>query len=60
MKGDYERRFCLLSARVEKVLFTLIVCLAVLLVAGQAAYQVAPIRHMLVETERWEGVSAPR
>jgi hypothetical protein len=59
MKSDYEKRFCLLSARVEKVLLAMIAGAIVLLAAGQAAYQVEPIRHLLVETERWEGGLVP-
>lgn len=56
MSPDYERRFCLLATRVEKVLLAMIVGAFVLLAAGQAVCQVEPLRQLLVETARWEGV----
>lgn len=57
MSMDYEKRFCSLASRVEKGLLAMIVGAFVLLAAGQAACQVEPLRQLLVETARWEGVS---
>ncbi|MBO8163032.1 MAG: hypothetical protein H0Z34_04820 [Brevibacillus sp.] len=59
MKHDYDQRFCHLSTRVEKLLLSLIAVVTLLLAAGQAACVLDPLRHLLIETERWEGRSSP-
>jgi hypothetical protein len=52
---DYNERYRRFSLRMEKVMIALIIFLFFLLLAGELAYQIDPLRSFLIETERLEG-----
>jgi hypothetical protein len=54
---DYNDRFTRFSQRIEKAIITLLCVTAVLLLAGEIINEIAPIRNVLIETERLEGIS---
>lgn len=52
---DYEARFIRLSTRVEKLITRFIIGLVFLLLVGQCAVHLLPIRFLPNETVKWEG-----
>jgi len=56
MTSQYNERFRRFSERIEKGILIGIVACAIVLVAGEFLIQYAPVRVLLIETERLEGV----
>jgi len=57
MTSQYNDRFRRFSQRIEKGILIGIIACAITLVAGEFLIQYAPVRLLLIETERLEGVS---
>jgi hypothetical protein len=54
---DYNERYRRFSLRMEKMFIALIIFLSLVLLTGELAYQIEPLRPYLIETERLEGTS---
>lgn len=52
---DYEVRFTRLSARIEKILTSLLIGFILFFIIGQCAIHLLPNRFTLSDTIRWEG-----
>jgi hypothetical protein len=57
MMDNYNDRYRRFSSRIEKMILVLIAALSLLMIAGELLIEIDPIRSVLVETERWEGIS---
>ncbi|WP_134683276.1 hypothetical protein [Brevibacillus migulae] len=55
--NDYNERFKRFSRRIERGIILLLSLSAALLLAGELVKDIAPVRNVLVETERLEGIS---
>lgn len=57
MRSHYNERYRRLSKRIEKVIMIGIAVCMIMLAAGELLIQYDPVRQVLIETERLEGVS---
>lgn len=57
MTRHYDERFRRLSNRIEKSILAGIIVCALILLTGELLLQYGPVRDILVETQRLEGVS---
>ncbi|HZG14462.1 MAG TPA: hypothetical protein VE710_05500 [Candidatus Bathyarchaeia archaeon] len=55
--NDYNDRFKRFSRRIERGIILLLCLSAGLILAGELVKDIAPVRNVLIETERLEGIS---